>query len=277
MNNPPATAGELRPGDVLACGESTFAVGTLAESTLPLRREKEAIPAEQPPELAPFRVPGYERFRPLGGGSLGPRFRAVCPAPGDEVTGKRIGRPGAVRRVAGLIAETGRLQSIAGRTLLLPRAVGISEGRPYVVTSYVPAIPFDTIAAALPAAERPRFAARILRRLLFALAPLHRAGFVHGGLTPADVLLEPAAGGARVKLTDFGLARLFAGSAAVAADDLPAVGGLLRESLFGGTGGGPLPRGMDQVVRRATDPDPDLRFADADEFRRRLRPFARPR
>jgi serine/threonine-protein kinase len=80
----------------------------------------------------------------------------------------------------------------------------LHEGNPYLVMEYVDGLGLDKV---LAQGERfaPPAAVHIVAQVLEALGAAHEAGIVHRDIKPANILL---AAGARVKVTDFGVARL---------------------------------------------------------------------
>ncbi|HSK59815.1 MAG TPA: hypothetical protein VK935_12280, partial [Actinomycetospora sp.] len=77
---------------------------------------------------------------------------------------------------------------------------GAHRGEMFLVCQRVPG---PTLADRLPA-MRPTELADLLRRLIGTMAPLHRHGAAHGGLTPACILL----GGPLPMIADWGVAAL---------------------------------------------------------------------
>jgi len=169
---------------------------------------------------------------------------------------------------------------------------GQADGQPYIVMEYVDGQPLSALLPLPPAR-----AAAVVAEVCEALAYAHARGIVHRDIKPANVLLD---GDGRVKVADFGIARLIdseapgwaitaadraagtphyqapealAGAAPDARMDIYAAGVLLYETITGRPPLGafaPLPGALDAVVRRALAPDPAQRFADAQAMRRAL-------
>ncbi|HEV3363178.1 MAG TPA: protein kinase, partial [Acidimicrobiia bacterium] len=97
---------------------------------------------------------------------------------------------------------------------------------------------------------------RLATHLAAGLAHAHASGVVHGGLDAHTILLGRD-GVAR--LTDFGLARLAVASAATAADDVYALGRVLRQ-----VGGDDLPPGLTGIIDGALTPDANFRPSAVD-------------
>lgn len=78
------------------------------------------------------------------------------------------------------------------------------EGNPYLVMEYVDGVGLDKV---LAQGERfaPPAAVHVMNQVLDALGAAHAAGIVHRDIKPANILLLA---GARVKVTDFGVARM---------------------------------------------------------------------
>ncbi len=157
--------------------------------------------------VAGTRIGPYEILAPLGAGGMGEVFRA---------RDRRLGRDVALKTLPPAFAEDPeRLERFerearAAGALQHPGIVtvfdvGTHEGRPYIVSELVEG---ETLRAALrdgPLA--PRRALEIGVALADALAAAHARGIVHRDLKPENVALTREG---RVKLLDFGLAKLLA-------------------------------------------------------------------
>jgi serine/threonine-protein kinase len=179
-----------------------------------------------------------------------------------------------------------------------PHVVGVHDfgktagGRSYLVMELVPG---GTLAARMPL--RPARAIDVALEICDGLAYAHARGIVHRDVKPENVLFDESG---RVKLADFGIARLLdanGGSGAVTRPslvlgtpaymapearagappdprmDVYAVGVLVREMIAGrapGSGGGALLEPLAAVVRRATAIDPAARTPSAERLRAEL-------
>lgn len=169
---------------------------------------------------------------------------------------------------------------------------GCDEGHSYIVMEHVAGAP---LAAQIRLA--PRRAIEVARQVCAALAHAHGRGVVHRDIKPENILI--AADG-RVKVTDFGIARLVAPSpgapAITRADhaagtpyylapeavhgappdprmDLYSLGVVLHQMLTGSlpaAGIAPHLGGLERVVRRALAADPRQRYGSAEEMDRDL-------
>jgi serine/threonine protein kinase len=176
---------------------------------------------------------------------------------------------------------------------------GQREGRCYLLTEFVDGIDLRQLMAM--GALQPAEALRLVPPICEALQYAHDHGIVHRDVKPENVLIDVDG---HVKLADFGLARLqglaeagpqltrdsqvmgtprymapeqWRGAAVDHRADIFALGVVLYELLTGQVPAGAyeppsqrpgVPRGIDEVVRRALAQDPTLRYQRAEELGR---------
>jgi WD40 repeat protein/tRNA A-37 threonylcarbamoyl transferase component Bud32 len=156
-------------------------------------------------------IPGFEVLQQLGRGGMGVVYKARQFKPNRLVALKML--------VAGAHAPSQELQRFrieaeAVARLQQPHIVQIHEvgeqnGQPYLVLEYVDG---GSLAHKLKGTPLPfRRAAEITETLARAMHCAHQQGVVHRDLTPANVLLTADD---TPKITDFGFAKLLAGSGA---------------------------------------------------------------
>ena len=108
-------------------------------------------------------------------------------------------------------------------TVVRPHDLGMIDGRPYVATPFVRAVPLRELLAHDGTISHPAVLA-MFAQLAGALDVAHRAGIVHGALSPHTIWVGPSAGAGVayvVYLTGFGTARLLRERMAAAPDDDP--------------------------------------------------------
>jgi serine/threonine protein kinase len=194
-------------------GESARQEPALRELVHSLKLE-EPEPEEDFPYLRPSEKPGllgllrpYEVQEVIGRGGTAVVFKAVDPA---------LGRVVAIKVLAAAVACSAAARRRFTREAQAAAAVchdhivtvhGVSEeaGLPYLVMQYIPG---ESVQARLDRTG-PLEVIEIVRiglQTASALAAAHAQGLIHRDIKPANLLLED--GLARVKITDFGLARM---------------------------------------------------------------------
>jgi serine/threonine-protein kinase len=164
-------------------------------------------------------IGSYRIVRPLGSGAAGAVYLA-------EPTGQSDGPPRVALKIlhASLIDDhevTRRFHREAAilRRLRDEHLVGLldfgqaSSGVLYMALEPVEGRGLDEIIASSPV--DPVRAGRIVQQICSALTAAHEAGVIHRDLKPSNVVLEaaqPAAGGDRVRVLDFGLAKVLRGT-----------------------------------------------------------------
>lgn len=157
---------------------------------------------------------------------------------------------------------------------------GAYAGGVFLARAWVPGVPLGRVGEMAPAAGLA-----VGRRLAAILAEVHGVGLHHGRVTPGNLILVPGQG---LWLTDLGVALLVGsasgwpagerlrapeqedGAAGDARSDVFAAGALMARLVSrrwwtgpGAEPGGDLPPGLDAVLRRSLQPDPDARYPHA--------------
>jgi len=267
----------------------------VSERVTPPRTDRPATPAPSPAPVSPSEEAAVSdparKFGPwlllevLDAGGIGVLHRARDTRTGGDVALRLLD---GVRRLeaGGVHALTAGAQ-LDQPNLLAPRAHLCEDGRLGVVYDH-PAGTRALEVAPLAAEE----VARVARDVALALAHVHERGLVHGGITPASVLVGPAGQGL---LADQGLAAVEHGresrrlrvAARLAragclapecggdaprtpAADLYALGAVVVRALTGRPPGSDTSWGLipdlEAIVRRATERDPARRYPNAGEL-----------
>lgn len=233
-------------------------------------------------QLGPYRIEA-----PLGHGGMGEVFRA---------TDTRLGRTVAIKVCKEEFSGRFEQESRSIAAINHPNVCTLHDvGHNYLVMELVEG---ETLSARLKrgklsVAETVRFGAQIAE----ALAVAHAKGIVHRDLKPANIMLTKSG----VKVMDFGVAKSaldpaltaaggvmgtpaymaperLEGKEADARSDIYALGLVLSEMLTGKRSKEPenLPPGIDRVIKRCLDPDPDERWQCARDLKWELEASAHP-
>jgi len=157
------------------------------------------------------------RYKPvalIGAGSSGTVYRAHDPLIGRDVAVKVIRLDGLNHVEMADYGERFRAEAQAGGRCQHPAIAAIFDagevlGQPFLVMEYVEGRSLDTFIAD-PAACQMLDAVAVMTQILGALDYAHAQGVVHRNLKPANVMIAAAQ---RVKVMDFGIARLASGNA----------------------------------------------------------------
>ncbi|MFN7975195.1 MAG: serine/threonine-protein kinase [Acidobacteriota bacterium] len=245
-------------------------------------------------EIPPMVIDGkIEIGEELGRGGMGIVMRARHIGLARDVAVKFLAPevselPGFAARFA---REAQALARLSHPGIVAVHDFGSHDGQSYIVMELAPGAPLSRLVP-MDAAN----AIAIASRVADALAHAHAAGVIHRDVKPDNILVDDRGG---VKVTDFGVARIAAPERSGAATqptlamgtplymapealraappdprmDVFSLGAVLHEMLTGVPPGaeiGPLPAGLDAVVRRALDPDPARRQRDMAELGREL-------
>jgi serine/threonine protein kinase len=184
----------------------------------------------------------YEVLEVIGRGGMGLVLKALDPALQRLVALKVLAPHLAVSTTARrrFVREGRAAAAVRHEHVVAVHAVHEAEGLPYLVMQYVPG---ESLQARLDRAG-PLDVAEVVRigyETASGLAAAHEKGLIHRDIKPANLLLEDSP--ARVRITDFGLAR--------AADDVP----LTQQGVVAGT---PEYMAPEQARGEPIDPRADL-------------------
>lgn len=231
----------------------------------------------------------YEALRRLGTGGGGEVWEVKDRYTQELHALKVLAEGAAEYEMAALVREAVALSGLEGlgfpRVLRFGRLPG--SGRAYMVRELIHGISLDALMDSSAPSKRVLSA---LAKAAEQLTLIHRAGFFHGDVKPANIIVDDRGG---VTLVDLGLAapwrdagvtapgltpkyaapELLAGKPLTVRAEVYALGVALRETVERGEGslGAALVRELLMVAQRATAVDPELRHPSADEFSVALR------
>lgn len=157
----------------------------------------------------PTTISRYKLLRRIGAGGMGIVYEAEDTRDGKRVALKVL-LPHAAEEAEGILRFKREYRALA--RLRHPNIVrvfdaGIDEDTPFIAMEFLNGKDVRSYLRGFPeGAPRDREMLRILRQLLGALAHIHGRRIVHRDLKPENILVT---GDGRVKLMDFGVARLF--------------------------------------------------------------------
>jgi predicted Ser/Thr protein kinase len=185
-----------------------------SEPGSPPQRTAGVPPAAAEPEF----IGRYKVVTALGQGGQGTVYRGFDPELSRDVVVKLARRPSAIHS---LRDEARVLASLDHPGLARAYDLGTHDGRLFAVLEFVSGRTLDAVAAAEPLA--PERAARLVADAAAAVAYANNLGVVHRDLKPQNVMLDSAG---RVRVIDFGLARLFSSG-----DEAPADAGTISGTV----------------------------------------------
>ena len=190
-----------------------------SDVTLIRKREHVARPlgGDEPPapsgSLVGLKLGEYDVISQLGAGGMGIVYRGVQPQIGKAVAIKVLKPEIATGSdsVQALLAEARAVNSIHHPGIVDIFSFGSTpDGRPYVVMELLEGESLDAVLRAMGRFQALE-AIDLLEQMLSALDAAHAAGVIHRDLKPANIHLTQMKDGTwRVKLLDFGLAKLTA-------------------------------------------------------------------
>jgi ankyrin repeat protein/predicted Ser/Thr protein kinase len=157
-------------------------------------------------------IGSYSILSELGRGAMGVVYKALDPAIGRPVAIKVIRiDPGTTAEEGAhlrqrLIHEASAAGNLSHPGIVTVYQLGEDGQNVFVAMEYVEGSPLETMLSG-GARPNPAFALDIVHQIADALDYAHRAGVVHRDIKPANILVR---GDGRVKVADFGVAKLTA-------------------------------------------------------------------
>lgn len=210
VNGQPALAVDLKDGDQIRAGRTTFKLQLereLTDSDIVVPRPSEAHAS------AADRVPGCLLDGKIRSDSLGTVHHAKRKADGLIVSVRTLipDAPGSPEQVEAFLAEARTLLELDHPGIVRLLDLGHAEGLLYFVMRGATGSDAEALLKALGPFSEER-TVHILDRILEALHYAHEKKIVHRGLRPSNVLIGARGGKETIQLMDFGLARLYQAS-----------------------------------------------------------------
>jgi serine/threonine-protein kinase len=156
-------------------------------------------------------VPGYRIERVLGEGGMGIVYRAARESDGARIALKTISPAiaGTAGTIARFLREASVLRQLEHPNIVRFEHIGHAGGRLFFAMEYVPGPNADGLLRKRVGPLSIRLAVALVCQALDALAYAHDLGFVHRDIKPRNLLVVRQGNRPLVKLTDFGLARIY--------------------------------------------------------------------
>jgi eukaryotic-like serine/threonine-protein kinase len=256
------------PDAARPCGETGFAPGPISGQP----------PLRTPPE--PKTWGNFQLLQLLGRGGFGEVYRAWDPVLEREVALKLLLPRGLdpEQEFSALLAEARAMARVHHANIVPVYGVDRREGRVGFWSEFVRGQTLNALVAAQGVMDE-RAAATAGVALCNALGAVHAAGLLHRDIKPSNAMRDESG---RILLMDFGLSEnllagsgwsgtpafmapeIAAGQAATVQGDLYSIGVLLRFVTTGSVApAAAVPSRLAEIVRRATEADPRMRYASA--------------
>jgi hypothetical protein len=176
----------------------------------------------------PEPIPGYRMVRELGRGGMGVVYLAVRESDGQQCAVKMIRPAVAVtpRETEKFLREAKILSGLSHPNIVSFREMGESNGSLFFAMDFVNGSDGSQLQKSLGGPMPIPRAVGLVCQMLHALDHAHSKGFVHRDIKPANLLVAQDEGRETVKLSDFGLARVYQAST---------MSGLTMKGDLGGT------------------------------------------
>jgi serine/threonine protein kinase len=172
-------------------------------------------PARRGDTMIGSELQGYHLIDLLGRGSVARVYRAAHMTTGQScavkvLDGKSVRSEISAKR---MVREAMLLRELRHPNLVSVLDSGLTrEGQPFMVLELIEGVTLKDVIARHQGPMPVEEITDILIQMAAGLAAAHKAGFVHRDLKPTNVMLLAEAGANRVKILDFGLARVTAPS-----------------------------------------------------------------
>ena len=212
----------------LCCGQWDLGAGSQSSPpALPGRAVLICTPCQQQARQRPQDIPGYLLLKELGRGAMGVVYLGLRQADLAVLAVKTIlpsGKPSG-SELARFLREANILRELEHRRIVSFREVGNAGKLLYFAMDYIIGTDASNFLKRRGPLSIP-WALRIVMQVLKGLEYAHDKGFVHRDIKPANVLLQQVGSKLAVKVSDFGLARIYQASQ---------LSGLTMENEMGGT------------------------------------------
>ena len=203
------------------------------------------------PLTAGTRLGPYEILAPLGAGGMGEVYRARDPRLGRDVAVKVLPRAvsGDPERQQRFETEARAAGALNHPNIVTMYDVGVEGGVPYLVTEVLEG---ENLRALIDRGPLPaRKAVQIVVQVARGLSAAHAKGIVHRDLKPENLFVLPDG---RVKILDFGIAKLTTGATTATAETTPVFASLTMSGTIMGTVSYMAPEQLrDQAVDHRAD------------------------
>jgi tRNA A-37 threonylcarbamoyl transferase component Bud32 len=207
---------KARTRDAAALGSAesrTVSDDQFAPPTIPLGSGK-YVPSEMEFEVnsgPQLSLPGYSGLEPAGRGALGVVYKARQTETGRVVAIKMIRQELEMDEKSRqlFVREASIMSKLNHPSIVKCLGFGFAGTRPYLVMEFVDSISLESLVWRHDPERRVRLAVKIVMQILEALMYAHQLGVVHRDIKPSNILASRIADKVRLKLTDFGLAKMF--------------------------------------------------------------------
>jgi serine/threonine-protein kinase len=212
LNGSAIETASLRTGDEIRCGTVLLNIcilsfDPLVETVLP----STGVPQNGADHAHPPVIKGFSALQLIGRGALGTVYKATQLGMNRTVAIKCI-RPelqSDERSLQLFIREASVSTQLKHPRIVDYYGFGFSDNGPYLLMEYLPSEDLETIVWRHAPERRIRLAVKIVIQVLEALEFAHSTGIVHRDIKPSNILVTTSGDRLKLKVSDFGLAKMF--------------------------------------------------------------------